>query len=136
MQAEAQYEMGPYQNYHNFSGEPERVRKVSSQYVAQEPVRGFNPTLPLVAKGSPEASQLTQTIQQEQSRVAAERAAGLPGSLTQTSDVSTQEAVQAASRAQQGVRAARSQLPQLVTQRSTTEAPTASSTTTVATPRP
>lgn len=68
MQAEGRIEMGPYDIYTNLSGQPPRVRTESTQYNAENPIRGFNPNIPVVITGSPEAAQATSAIQAEEAR--------------------------------------------------------------------
>ena len=66
MQAEGRIEMGPYGVYTNIPGNPPRVRRDSLEYTASEPIRGFNPNIPVVVTGSINARQETNTIRSEE----------------------------------------------------------------------
>jgi hypothetical protein len=92
MQAEGRYEMGPYQPYTNIQGQPPRVRDLSVQYNAEEPIRGFNPSIPVVATGSAEAKKATTTIQQEESAQQAAASQGIATSLTENLESGTRPA--------------------------------------------
>lgn len=47
MQAEARMEMGSYNDYTDIPGSPPKIRKDSLQYNSQNPIRGFNPNIPV-----------------------------------------------------------------------------------------
>jgi hypothetical protein len=51
MQAESRFEMGNYKPYTNLAGQPPMVKKESIQF-GTEPIRGFNPSLPIVPTGT------------------------------------------------------------------------------------
>jgi hypothetical protein len=82
MQAEGRIEMGPYDVYTNLPGQPARIRTESTQYNAENPIRGFNPNIPIVITGSPEAAQATGAIRAEELRQA-QAPLGVATSLTQ-----------------------------------------------------
>jgi hypothetical protein len=81
MQADSRVEMGPYNIYSDLPGEAPVVRTGSDQYTAEDPIRGFNATLPLAATGSTQAAQETQAVRQEE-----ERAQAGAGSLTEETE--------------------------------------------------
>jgi hypothetical protein len=83
MQSEARLEMGPYDVYTNIPGQPPRVRRESLQYTAEEPIRGFNPNIPLVATGSPAAQRAAGQVRTEEIREQREASEGLTPSLTE-----------------------------------------------------
>lgn len=83
MQAEGRYEMGPYQPYTNIQGQPARVRDLSVQYNAEEPIRGFNPSIPVVATGGAESKRATGIIQQEETVQETAARQGIATSLTE-----------------------------------------------------
>ena len=68
MQGEARLEMGPYDVYTNIPGQPPKVRQESLQYNSEEPIRGFNPNIPLVITGSRESQSATRQIQSEEAQ--------------------------------------------------------------------
>ena len=86
MQAEGRIEMGPYQPYVNIAGTPPVVRTTSLQYNATQPIRGFNPNIPVVITGSNTAQQATQVIRQEELSQQAAEQQGLATSLTETKE--------------------------------------------------
>lgn len=83
MQAEARTEMGPYDVYTNLPGSPPRIRTESAQYNAEEPIRGFNPNIPVVATGTPAARTTTGEVRAEETTEEGEEAAGVTTSLTE-----------------------------------------------------
>ena len=84
MQAENRIEMGPYNPYTNIPGSPPRIRNESLQYTATQPIRGFNPNLPLVITGSTGAIAATEAIRAEEVQQQQAEAQGLSTSLTQS----------------------------------------------------
>ena len=66
MQAEGRLEMGPYDVYTNIPGQAPRIRTESLQYNSEQPIRGFNPAIPLVVPGTPGAAQAVGTIRAEE----------------------------------------------------------------------
>ena len=82
-QAEGRLEMGSYQPYINIPGSPARVRETSLQYTAEEPIRGFNPNIPLVTTGSAAARAATGVIRTEETQQQAAEAEGETTSLTE-----------------------------------------------------
>ena len=83
MQGETRIEMGPYDVYRNIPGQPPKVRLESLQYTAEEPIRGFNPNLPIVITGSTGAQRATSTIRAEEVGQAQAAEGGVVTSLTQ-----------------------------------------------------
>jgi hypothetical protein len=83
MQGENRVEMGPYGVYANIPGNPPRVRLNSLEYNSSEPIRGFNPNIPVVATGSSAASQATNVIRSEESQQQQAASQGISTSLTQ-----------------------------------------------------
>lgn len=83
MQAEARTEMGPYDIYTNVPGQPPRVRRESLQYSAEEPIRGFNPNIPVVITGSTGAQRATAEVRGEEVAQQEAAAQGIQTSLTQ-----------------------------------------------------
>lgn len=55
IQAEARAEMGNYKPYTNIAGQPPVIKRESTQFNT-DPIRGFDPNLPVVATGSQTAS--------------------------------------------------------------------------------
>lgn len=82
MQAEARIEMGPYNVYTNIPGSPPRVRKDSIEYSSEQPVRGFNPNIPIEITGSAGARAATGQIRAEELQQQAAAAGGAQTSLT------------------------------------------------------
>lgn len=81
MQAEGRLEMSPYDVYQNVQGAPPKVRTDSTQYVAENPIRGFNPSLPLV----PVAAPVTNAASPVEATVPAEtptETTAVPGEVT------------------------------------------------------
>lgn len=93
MQAQSRLEMGPYQPYTNIPGQKTVVRQESTQYTAEEPIRGFNPNLGLAVTGSGQAQQDTGVIRQEESQQQSEGALGIQASLTQEEEAAPVEPV-------------------------------------------
>lgn len=91
MQGEARIEMGPYQLYTNVPGQKPIVRKESTQYTADEPIRGFNPNIPIVITGSSQAKQATSEVRAEETRQQQEQAGGVSASLTQEEEAAPTE---------------------------------------------
>lgn len=83
MQGEARIEMGPYDVYTNIPGQPPRVRRESLQYNAEEPIRGFNPNIPIVVTGSPGAQRAVGAVRGEEVRTQAAAQQGITTSLTE-----------------------------------------------------
>jgi hypothetical protein len=83
MEAEGRIEMGPYDVYTNIPGRPPRVRRESLQYNAEEPIRGFNPNIPIVITGSTGAQRATSQIRAEELQQQQGAAEGVNTSLTQ-----------------------------------------------------
>lgn len=86
MQAEGRIEMGPYGVYTDLPGQPPVVRTESLQFNAGQPIRGFNPNIPIVITGSPEAAQATAIVNAEEARQRAAAAGGVATSLTETEE--------------------------------------------------
>jgi hypothetical protein len=84
MQSESRYEMGPYDVYTNIPNHPPKIRKQSIQYSATEPIRGFNPNIPIVPTGT--AVNQIQTVQsvsaQQDNREALRRFSGATNTVT------------------------------------------------------
>lgn len=87
MQGETRVEMGPYDVYTNIPGQPPRVRRESLQYSAEEPIRGFNPNMPLVVTGSVGAQRAVGQVRAEEIRREQGEAQGTETSLTQEEEV-------------------------------------------------
>lgn len=68
IQVEANYEMGPDRPYQNLPSEPERIRTVSSQYINSQPIRGYDPNLPVTVTGSAQAAQEASQSGMEQAQ--------------------------------------------------------------------
>ncbi|CAH6421697.1 Hypothetical protein HVR_LOCUS1336 [uncultured virus] len=83
MQAEARIGMGPVDPYTNIPGSPPRIRTESLQYNAEEPIRGFNPNIPVVITGSTGSRIATGEIRSEETTEQREEAAGISPSLAQ-----------------------------------------------------
>jgi hypothetical protein len=83
MQGEARLEMGPYDVYTNIPGQPPKIRKESLQYSAGEPIRGFNPNIPIAITGSTGARTSTNIIRSEERQQQQSATEGLQTSLTQ-----------------------------------------------------
>lgn len=60
MQGENRLEMGPYDVYTNLPGQPPKVRTESVQFTAENPIRGFNPNIPLSATGTVTTTEETE----------------------------------------------------------------------------
>ena len=86
MQGEARIEMGPYDPYTNIPGSPPRIRKDSVEYSAEQPVRGFNPNIPVVVTGSASARAATGEIRSEEIREQQGEAEGVATSLTEEAE--------------------------------------------------
>lgn len=86
MQAEGRIEMGPYQPYRNIPGQPPVIRQVSTQYGSENPIRGFNPTIPVVVTNSAQAQQATAEIRTEEVAQQREEAQGVQASLTESGE--------------------------------------------------
>jgi hypothetical protein len=93
MQGETRIEMGPYQPYTNIPGAQPVIRKTSVEYSADQPIRGFNPTLPVFITGSTGAKQATQQIQQEENLQQLASQQGIVTSLTEQEEQPTAEQV-------------------------------------------
>lgn len=86
MQGENRVSMGPYQPYMNIAGAPDRIRQTSVQYDATQPIRGFNPNIPLSYTGSPEEATATNQIRlQELNQQVSEAQSAAAGAPTPTS---------------------------------------------------
>jgi hypothetical protein len=83
MQSESRIEMGPYQPYTNIPGQKPTERTESIQYTSEEPIRGFNPTIPVEVTGSAQAQQATGEIRAEEQQQQGAEAEGVAGSLTE-----------------------------------------------------
>ncbi len=83
MQSETRIEMGPYQPYIDIPGQSPRIRRDSLQYSSAEPIRGFNPNIPIEITGSTGARQATAEIRAEEARQQQAAAQGSNISLTQ-----------------------------------------------------
>src|SRR3989304_6784319 len=59
VQGEGRLEMGPYDVYTDIPGSPPKIRKTSIQYTSEQPIRGFNPNIPIEITGSTGAQQAT-----------------------------------------------------------------------------
>lgn len=86
MQAESRIEMGPYQPYRNIPGQPPVIRQVSTQFTSENPIRGFNPTIPIVVTGSPQAQQATVEVRTEEAAQQQAEAQGVDASLTESAE--------------------------------------------------
>jgi len=86
MQGEARIEMGPYEPYTNIPNTPPRVRKDSLEYNAEQPIRGFNPNIPIVITGSSEARTATGEIRSEELRQQQGENEGVATSLTEEAE--------------------------------------------------
>lgn len=86
MQGEARIEMGPYEPYTNIPGSPPRVRKDSVEYNAEQPIRGFNPNIPVVVTGSAAARTATGEIRSEEIRQQQGENEGVATSLTEEAE--------------------------------------------------
>jgi hypothetical protein len=84
MQGEARIEMGPYQPYTNLPNSPPRVRKDSLEYNAEQPIRGFNPNIPVVVTGSTASNNATGQIRSEELNQQQAANQGLSTSLTES----------------------------------------------------
>lgn len=87
MQGQDRLSMGPYQPYMNLAGSPDRIRTTSVQYTASEPIRGFNPNIPLSRTGSVQEAVGTQQIQQQQLNQQTGEAQGVARSLTSDTNI-------------------------------------------------
>lgn len=83
MQAEARLEMGPYDPYTNIPNNPPRIRKESLQYSAEEPIRGFNPNIPVVVTGSSGARTANSEIRSEETQQQQAENTGVSSSLAE-----------------------------------------------------
>lgn len=64
MQSDSRAEMGPYDVYTNIPGQPDKIRKESLQYTADNPIRGFNPNIGVTTVGATGTiSNITTTTQ-------------------------------------------------------------------------
>lgn len=86
MQSESRIEMGPYDPYINIPNSPPRIRKDSLEYNAEQPIRGFNPNIPIVITGSTGARTATGEIRSEEIRQQQAEQQGVAGSLTETAE--------------------------------------------------
>lgn len=93
MQGEARIEMGPYQPYINTPGQPPVIRGNSLQYNASEPIRGFNPNIPVVITGSTGARSANETIRTEEQNQRQAQTLGINTSLTENAPTSFAEQV-------------------------------------------
>lgn len=83
MQGEARVEMGPYDVYTNIPGQQAKVRRESLQYNAEEPIRGFNPNIPIVVTGSVGSQRAANAIRGEETTSQQAANAGITTSLTE-----------------------------------------------------
>jgi len=79
-------EMGPTDIYINTPSQANKVKQVSSQFTTENPVRGFNNTLPVSEVGSTQSQQSLEVIRQEQAKQQASLRQGVNASLTQTTE--------------------------------------------------
>ena len=93
MQGETRIEMGPYDVYTNTPGNPPKIRRDSLQYSAEQPIRGFNPNIPIVITGTTGAARATSVIRSEEIRQQQAASQGVTTSL-----IPTQEATPALER--------------------------------------
>jgi hypothetical protein len=96
MQAQTRVEMGPYQPYRNVPGQPPVIRQVSTQFTAENPIRGFNPNIPVVVTGSTQAQQATTEIRTEETAQQQAEAQGVDASLTESAEATPTLASEAA----------------------------------------
>lgn len=86
MQSESRLEMGPDNVYTNIPGSPPIIRKESLQYNSEQPIRGFNPNIPLVVTGSNNAKTETNVIRNEEKQQQQAATEGVASSLTQNNE--------------------------------------------------